>query len=154
ALAAASGRPANLPPLILAVRIQREDLATELDAALDGLARSHGVHYRRLCPDREALRLELARFAPVQIKSDLKARSHVLVVGLSGNWQQIVAQLIVTTQDHPDERPLLTFAITVSEAETLQRWRKERPELDLVAEFEVLNRPGNDLLPSGDAVAA
>jgi hypothetical protein len=154
ALAAASGRPDDLPPLVLAVRIQREDLATELDAALDGLARSQGVHYRRLCPDRESLRLELVQFAPVQLKADLKARSHVLLVGLNGNWQQIAAQVVVATQDHPDERPILTVAVADGEAEALQRWRSARPELDLVVEIDVLTRLANDLLPSGDAVAA
>jgi hypothetical protein len=154
ALAAASGRSADLPPLVLAVRVQREALARQLDTSLDGLARSHGVHYRRLCPDRESLRQELAQFAPVQIKNEPNERSHVLVAGLTGSWQQIAAQVIVATQDHPDERPILTFIVTDGEAEALQRWRATRPELDLVVEIDVLTRRTHDLLPSGDAVAA
>lgn len=65
ALAAAEKRPNDLPPLVLGVIIEREDLARELNAALDGLARKHSVRYHRLCPDREGLRLELTRFAPI-----------------------------------------------------------------------------------------
>jgi RyR domain-containing protein len=151
-LSAATGRPADLPPLILAVRIQREDLATELDAALDGLARSQRVQYHRLLPRRESLRLELARFAPIWTKRDLTERSHVLLVGLSGAWQQIASQMVVATQDHPGERPILTFVVTDAELEALQHWRAARPELDLVVEIDVLTRGANDLLPSGDAV--
>jgi RyR domain-containing protein len=152
-LAAASGRPADLPPLILAVRIQREDLAKELDAALDGLARSQRVQYHRLSPSRESLRLELAQFAPIWTKRDPRERSHVLLVGLTGTWQQVAFQIIVATQDHPTERPILTFVVTNDEAEALQRWRTARPELDLIVEIEVLIRGDKELLPSGDAVA-
>ncbi len=89
ALPAAGKRPAELPPLVLAVLIDREDLAVELDAALDGLSRRQSVRYHRLCPDREGVRLELARFAPVWLKRDLDAPSHVLMIGLAGNWRQI-----------------------------------------------------------------
>jgi len=154
AMAAINERPADLPPLVLAVLIQREDLAMELDAALDGLSRGHGVRYHRLCPDREGLRLELARFAPVQLKGDVTVQSHVLLAGLAGNWQQIAAQIIVAAQDHPEKRPVLTFAVDEKEAEAVQRWRVERPELDLVVEIEVLTRPEDELLPSGEAVAS
>jgi hypothetical protein len=152
-LSAAGGRPDDLPPLILAVRIQREDLATELDAALDGLARSQRVQYHRLIPGRESLRLELPQFAPIWTKRDLAERSHVLLLGLTGRWQQIASQIIVATQDHPTERPLLTFVVSAdTEADTLQRWRAARPEFDLVVEIDVLVRNASDLLPSDDAV--
>jgi hypothetical protein len=151
ALSAIGERPASLAPLVLAVRIDRENFAIELDAALDGLSRRHGVRYFRLCPDREGVRLELARFAPVRLKQDLDTPSHVIVAGLSGNWQQIVAQIIVAMQDHPDKRPVLTFVVDDDEAGIVKHWHEARPELDLVLEIAVLPRLADALLPS-DAV--
>lgn len=151
ALSAADKRPASLPPLALAVRIDRENFAVELDTALDGLSRRYGVRYFRLCPDREGVRLELARFAPVWLKGDLDTPSHVIVVGLSGNWQQIVAQIIVATQDHPEKRPVLTFVVDDDEAGKVKHWHEARPELDLVAEIAILPRQADALLPS-DAI--
>ena len=151
ALSAAGERPPNLPPLVLAVRIDRESFAVELDAALDGLSRRHGVRYFRLCPDREGVRLELTRFAPVWLKDDVDTPSHVIVVGLSGNWQQIVAQIIVATQDHPDKRAVLTIVVDDGEAGLVKHWHEARPELDQVVEIAILPRQADALLPS-DAI--
>jgi hypothetical protein len=66
---------------------------------LDRLSRQHPVRYFRLCPEREGVRFELARFAPALLKDDIKAPSHVLV-GLSANWRQIVSQIVAAVQDH------------------------------------------------------
>jgi hypothetical protein len=151
ALSATGERPPDLAPLVLAVRIDRESFAVELDAALDGLSRRHGVRYFRLCPDREGVRLELTRFAPVWLKDDADTPSHVIVVGLSGNWQQIVAQIIVATQDHPDKRAVLTFIADDGEAEMVKHWHEARPELDQVVEITILPRQVDALL-SSDAV--
>lgn len=148
-LEAAKQRDESAPPLILGVLIDREDLATELDAALDGLSRRHHVRYRRLCPDREGIQLEMQRFAPVLLKNSVDERSHTLVVGLGGNWQQVLIQLIIAMQDQPDERPRLTLLLDEDETKALADWRALRPALELVVEIVVIER-GPGLLPSED----
>jgi hypothetical protein len=152
ALSAVGSRAASLPPLVLAVRIDRESFAVELDMALDGLSRRHGVRYFRICPDREGVRLELSRFAPVWLKSGADLPSHVIVIGLLGNWQQIVAQLVVTAQDRPDTRALLTFIVDDAEAELVKHWRAARPELDQVVDIAILPRQADALLPADTIV--
>jgi len=112
------------------------------------------VRYHRLSPSRECVRLELSRFAPALMKTDKNGASHVLVIGLNGDWRQIVAQIIVACQDNPDKRPVLTFAVDQREAEALERWRKAKPELDLVAEIAVLPRDTDAALPSRDVCEA
>ncbi|HEX5845428.1 MAG: RyR domain-containing protein [Rhodoplanes sp.] len=149
ALAAVEKRPDNLPPLVLGIMIEREDLARELDAALDGLARKHNIRYHRLCPDREGLRIELRRVAPVFLKADPSAPSRLLVVGLDGNWQQIIMQLVVSSQDHPATLPLISLVLDEAEATAFAIWRSTKPDLDLVARFEVLPR-GAGLLLTGE----
>ncbi len=152
ALAAVQQRPADRPPLLLGVMIEREDLAHELEVVLDGLAHKHHVRYHRLCPDREGLRLEFRRFAPVFLKADRGAPSRLLVVGLCGNWQQIVMQLVVSSQDHPDAPPLISLVLDEAEAAAFATWSATKPDLDLVARFEVIPR-GADLLPAAETVA-
>jgi hypothetical protein len=148
AIGAARTRKPGLPPLALAVLLDDEELA----AALDGLSRTAGLRYHRLCPDREGLRLELARHAPVFRKPDRDARTHVLVLGLTGRWQQSLMQTIVAAQDHPTQRPLLTLVLPPEEAAALAAWQQARPELDLVAECNALPA-GAALLPPAEAVA-
>lgn len=133
------GRATTLAPLALAIQIDREDLASELDAALDGVSRRHGVRYHRLCPDRDGLRIELARYAPAFVKANLSAPSHVVVVGLKGRWEQALNQLIVAAQDHPTERPALTLVISAKEREILAPWLAARPDLHLVVRMETLD---------------
>lgn len=140
ALVSAEERLAGLPPLILAVMIEREDLAIELDLALDGVARRHQLRYHRLCPDREGISLELARFAPVFTKPAPSEPSHVLIVGLAGRYEQVLAELLLCTQDHPDQSPLFSFALTEKEARGLEAWRVDRPDVALVVRFEIMIR--------------
>lgn len=146
AIAALKPRSTTLPPLVLGVLIEREDLARELDAALDDLARRNRVRYYRLSPDREGLRLELQRFAPALHKTDRDVRSHVLVMGLAGQWQQILSELILTCQDHPNQQPFITLVLDAAEAAELAGWHATRPDHDLVVEFLVIER-GPGLLP-------
>lgn len=148
ALAAVDGRTSDMPPLLLAVKIDREELAIELDATLDRLSRHYGVHYHRLSPSRESVRLELSRFAPVLLKPDLDAPSHVLIAGLAGDWRPIVSLIIVVAQDHPEKRPVLTFVIDRREAAALERWRSTHPELDLVVEIVTLICDDDAILPA------
>lgn len=124
--------------LVLAVATDREDIAVEIDAALDGVARAHRVQYRRLCPDRDGLRLELARFAPVFMRADLTEPAHVLVVGLAGRWEESLAQLILAAQDHPTEAPILTLVVNAAEAAAFAPWRAARPDLDRIARIELV----------------
>ncbi|HMN73576.1 MAG TPA: RyR domain-containing protein [Rhodoblastus sp.] len=140
-------------PVALAVRVDREDLARELDAALDGLSGRRRMRYHRLCPDRDGLRIELARYAPVFTKPDRDAASHALVVGLQGRWEQALAQLIVALQDHPTKRPVLTLSLREDEKAALARWRGAHPDLDLVAALDVLDA-GPQGLPDDAAAAA
>ena len=149
ALAAAEKRPNDLPPLVLGVIIEREDLARELNAALDGLARKHSVRYHRLCPDREGLRLELPRFAPIFLKATPSERSRLLVIGFYPNWQQIIMQLVISSQDHPEAVPVISLVLDETEAAAFAIWRSAKPDLDLVARFEILPR-GAGLLPTGE----
>jgi hypothetical protein len=144
AMRAVGSRAQNRPPLALAVQIDREDLATELEAALDGLTRRHGLRYHRLCPDRDGLRIELARYAPAFVKIDRSAPSHAIVLGLKGRWEQALSQLIVALQDHPTERPALTLVLAVKEREALAPWLAAHPDLDLIVRIEIL-----DADPSG-----
>ena len=153
AMANISGRPASDPPLALAVLIEREDLARELDATLDRLARARRVRYHRLCPDRDGLRQELQRLAPAFRKADAAARSHLLIIGLAGVWRQTLMQLIVSAQDNADRPPLLTLALDDAEAEALDAWRAQTPDLHLVAEFAIIHRDGT-LLPTEEELAS
>lgn len=152
ALASVENRPDGQPPLVLAVMIDREDLAIELDEALDGIARHQRLRYHRLCPDREGVRLELARFAPIFTKRDRNAPSHVMVAGLAGRFEQVLSELIVATQDHPSERPILSLVLTAPELKLFEAWRAARPELDLVVRFELLEAE-TARLPRADALS-
>jgi hypothetical protein len=152
ALPTVDERPANLPPLILAVKIDREELAIELDATLDRLSRHYGVRYHRMSPARESVRLELLRFAPALLKTDKDIASHVLVVGLVGDWRPIVALIIVAAQDNPGKHPILTFVVDPHEADALERWREARPELKLVVEIVVLSCDGETILPQNEVL--
>jgi hypothetical protein len=152
AIATLNMQRADLPPLVLALKIDREDLAVELDGALDGLSRRYGVYYHRLSPNRENVRLELSRFAPAFSRQDLNAPSHVLMVGLAGDWRQVLSLIIATVQDHPDNRPVITFAVDRREGHELDRWRKSRPQLGLLADIVVLTRDANAALPSDSEV--
>lgn len=154
AIAAVDGRSVDLPPLLLAVKIDREELAVELDGTLDWLSRRYGVRYHRVSPSRENVRIELSRFAPALLKTDIDAPSHVLVVGLISDWRQTVSMIVVATQDNPDKRPVLTFALDRREADALERWRKSHPQLNMVVEIAVLTRDDDALLPSDDDVKA
>jgi hypothetical protein len=138
ALGALHDRPAALPPLLLGVQLEDEVLASELSLALDGLSRSSGVQYRRLCPDSEGLGEALREHAPALSKTDSEQRTHVLVVGLAGRWQQVLAQLVMIAQDHPHQVPLFSLVLEDTEAKAFERWRRARPDLPLVAEFAVL----------------
>lgn len=140
-------------PVALAVRIDREDLANELDAALDGMSGRRHVRYRRLCPDRDGLRIELARYAPVFLKKDRDGASHAFVVGLQGRWEQALAQLVVALQDHPTKRPVVTLSLRDDEKAAFARWRAAHPDLDLVAAFDILDA-GVHALPDDAAAEA
>lgn len=136
----------------LAVRIDREDLAGELDAALDGMTGRQRLRYCRLCPDRDGLRIELARYAPAFTKPDRDAPSHTLVIGLQGRWEQALAQLIVAMQDHPTARPVLTLSLRDDEKTGFARWRAAHPDLDLIVDIDVLDA-GAHALPDDEAAA-
>ncbi|MCW2317530.1 hypothetical protein M2322_003089 [Rhodoblastus acidophilus] len=144
AVRALDKRPSDQPPLALAVKIDREDLACELAAALDGIARRHGVRYHRLCPDRDGLRIELARFAPVFTKPDRAVASHVLILGLQGRWEQAFGQILVASQDHPARRPNITLALSAGERAAFETWRAARPDLPLIADVRCLDFPSPD----------
>jgi hypothetical protein len=150
---ATAGLRSGRAPLVLAVRIEREDLAGELATALDTVARRAGLRYQRVCPDRDGLLLALAEYAPVMRKPDRAARSHVLLVGLQGAWRQVLAELLAAAQDHPLAVPLFSLALSEEEAAEFAFWRDARPELALVAEFVVLAR-GVGLLPGSGVLAA
>jgi RyR domain len=143
-------RPKDLPPLILAIKVEREELAVELDATLDTISRRYGVRYHRLSPTRECVRLELLRFAPAYLRTDNDTASHVLVAGLNGDWRPTISQIIVAIQDRPNARPILTFAVDEREADALTQWRKSKPDLDLVVEIAVLPCDGSAVLPSSE----
>ena len=151
-IAAVDGRSADMSPLILAVKIDREELAVELDATLDKLSRRYHVRYHRISPSRENVRLEFFRFAPALLKTDIDAPSHVLVVGLTGDWRQIVWLIVVATQDNPEKRPVLTFAVDQHEADAIETWRKAIPELEMVTEIAILMRSGDVILPSNEDI--
>jgi hypothetical protein len=147
AVRALEKRPPERAPLVLGVKIDREDLAIELDAALDGIARRHGVRYHRLCPDSDGLRIELARYAPVFTKPDRTAPSHVLIIGLQGRWEQALGQIVISLQDHPTERPIISLALSAGEQETFEKWRAARSDLDLIVRFNCL-RAASGFLPA------
>src|SRR5436305_10935701 len=80
--------------------------------------------------------------------------SQLLVVGLTGNWQQIVAQIIAATQDHPEKRAVLTFVVDEAEAEAVKRWHQAKPELHLVVEIAILLSQPDAAMPSDDIVTS
>ena len=151
ALPALDERLAELPALTVAVKIDSEQLASELDAVLNDLSYRYNVRYHRLSPAREGLRLELDRFAPILVKGPQGPASHVLMIGLVGNWEQLAAQLVIAMQDHPTNSAVLTFAVDREGADKVRRWHKDRPDLDLVVEIFVLPIEADATLPSADA---
>ncbi len=153
AMRAIDACPHDHPPVALAVRIDREDLANEFDAALDGLNGRRRMRYHRLCPDRDGLRIELARFAPVFTKADRDVASHALVVGLQGRWEQALAQIVIALQDHPAKRPVVTLSLRDDEKAAFERWRAAHPDFGLVVDFHVLGA-GPHALPDDEAAAA
>ncbi|OYW60758.1 MAG: hypothetical protein B7Z40_19585, partial [Bosea sp. 12-68-7] len=62
------------------------------------------------------------------------------MIGLAGRYEQVMAEVLLSTQDHPDERPLISLALTEKEARGFAAWRADRPDLDLVARFETMAR--------------
>ena len=140
ALGAMGTRPVGMPPLIMAALIDSEPLARELDTALDDLSQRHGARFLRLSPEREGMRLELARYAPALLKGVAKMRSHLLVFGLCGHWQQVLMQLIQSAQDHPDQIPRLSLVLDEDEAEAFGTWTASQPDLALVADITVLDK--------------
>jgi len=146
ALRQAAGRPASSPPLKLAVLIERDDLARELEATLEVAAQPRRIRFHRLNPDRDSLRLELATLAPAFRKVGEPQRSRALVVGLSGDWDQILMQLVISMQDYPEEPPVITLLLDGSEQKLFDAWRAEMPDIALVAALEVAAR-GPLLLP-------
>ncbi len=125
--------------LVLGALIDDDHLARELDAVVNRNARQNSVRFHRLCPDRDGIRLKLHRFAPVFHKSVLSRRSHVLMVGLEGRWQSVLFQLIHAAQDVPDATPLFTLVLNEAERASFAEWRASLAELDLIAEFAVLD---------------
>jgi hypothetical protein len=139
---AAGKRAPSEKPLLMAVSIANETLARELDLTLDGLARQHGVRYHRISAAREGLRLELDRFAPALIKTDPAERTHLLVYGLSGQWQQTLRQIFMSIQDHPERKPLVSLLLTEEERLLFLDWLAETPEWQLVIDWRVINSDG------------
>ena len=63
-----------------------------------------------------------------------------------------MAQVIATTQDHPDKRAVLTFIVDDNEAEVVKRWHEARPELDHLVEIAILPRQPDAVLPPDTVV--
>jgi hypothetical protein len=146
-------RPKDLPPLTIAAIITREDLARGIDVALDDLARAKQARYVRLIPEREGVRLELAKYAPAFAKRP-DEQSLIFVYGLSGQWQQTLMQLIIAGQDHPTLKPRLVLNVSAAEKDAFTLWKAEWPELDLIADFDVQVGTRNMLLPPEDPALA
>lgn len=147
----AGKRDAAAEPIVLAVEFEREDLATELVAAVDDLARRGGFRFYRLAPDREGLTLELTRYAPAFSPARGEARAHVLVAGLHGSWEMVLSQLLLALQDRPDETPVLSLILDAAEVERFSVWCAARPQIELVVDIEILRR-GASLMPPEAAI--
>jgi hypothetical protein len=154
ALPALDERSKELPALVLAVKIEAEQIASELDAVLNQLSCGYNVRYHRLSPARESLRIELDRFAPILVKGPAGPISHVLIIGLLGDWEQLAAEVVITVQDHPTNVPVLTFAVDQEGADKVRRWHEDKPELDLVVEITVLPIEAGATLPSSEAACS
>ncbi|HKF10652.1 MAG TPA: RyR domain-containing protein [Xanthobacteraceae bacterium] len=61
-------------------------------------------------------------------------------------------QIVMAMQDHPDRPPMLSFTVSNQEAERIKRWRKAKPDLDLIVEIAVLVCEGDEALPSADKI--
>lgn len=142
ALEAVRHRPADAPPLLLAVLLEGEELGRQLDAALDALSRGAGVRYRRLSTELEGLEAELVTISLTLVRPQPGHRSHVLLIGLEGRWQAVLHRLIRAGQDHATELPLVTLMLNASEAQTFAAWHGGIQELALVARFRVLHCAG------------
>ncbi len=153
AMAHVKKRPESEAPLILGILIDDERLAAELDLALDGISRRHGVRYRRICPDRDGLRLELERLAPALTKPDLAQRSHVMIYGLQGRWQQALMQAVIAAQDNAEERPLFTLILDEEEQEAFADWIATSSDRDMLAEFRIVPAD-SDVFGDEEAAAA
>lgn len=125
-------------PLTMAVSIENDFLASELDLTLDGLSRQRGLRYHRICADREGLELELSRFAPALIKPQPAPPSHLLVVGLEGQWRQILALTFVFLQDHAFERARVTLVLTRAEREAFEHWLAGNQGWEMLVDCNVL----------------
>ena len=147
--AMAEGGPRSQLP-ILAVEFERDDLARELGAVVDASARNRAVRFHRLSPDREGLSLELGRRPEVVAPTVVGGPPHALVLGLRGGWEQVLSRLIVALQTRADISPVLSLVLDDDESRAFGTWARQRPDLPLVVEVEILAR-GVD--PLGDAAA-
>lgn len=138
AIESAQNRSKRLTPLLVAVRIDNDELAFECDLVLDRLSSKYRARYRRLQPDRESLRIELQQVAPVFLKQNRSMPSRILIVGLAGRWQEIVMQAIIASQDVPDACPIVSLAVDEAEEAVFRRWQDATPELHLIARFEII----------------
>lgn len=125
-------------PLTLAVSIENDFLASELDLTLDGLSRQRGLRYHRICADREGLELELARFAPALTKPSPAPPSHLLVVGLEGQWRQILSLTFTFLQDHALERTRVTLVLNEVEREAFEHWMASNCGWEMLIDWRVV----------------
>jgi hypothetical protein len=133
-------------PLLVGVLIAEDNLAYQLDLCLDDSTRNNNAKYHRLCPDRDGIRLEMSRRAPVFGKIDKSLPSHILVVGLISNWQQCLMQLIIASQDQPYKKSVFTFLVSQEEEAEIEEFLKTIPELNLIVEFRYMRYGKYDLI--------
>src|SRR5262245_36357463 len=62
-------------------------------------------------------------------------------------------QIVMAMQDHPDRSPMLSFTVSNQEAERIKRWRKAKPDLDLIVEIAVLVCEGDEARRQNRTVA-
>lgn len=137
AINAVGNRSSEAPLLHLIAVIRNNQLTRELDFGLDHLSRAQRIRPHRVSVDREGIRLVLKRVLPRCVRQTLDNESRAMVVGLAGDWRQILLQLIVSLQDHPTREPKISLCLNVAERDAFESWRTANPDAALVARFEI-----------------
>ncbi len=137
AINAIDHRSSEAPLLHLIAVIRSNRLTRELDFGLDHLSRLKRIRPHRVSVDREGIRLALKRVLPDCAPKTLEDESRAMIVGLAGDWRQILLQLIVNLQDHPTREPTISLYLNGAEREAFEAWQMANPDLALVARFEL-----------------
>lgn len=132
----------------LVVGLDDENLAEQIDAAVDGISRDSNVRYHRISARQMGVRLAFDRYRLPRMKASPSDPTHLLISGFGPGAATVLRVGLPEIQDAPKTRPILTFLVSASERISLAAWLQSKPDIPLVAEVKVLEVLDGAHLPS------